>query len=470
MKKKLYLAFVLLLALVCLFCSCDGTSDTTTGTESPKNEDHIHAYTIKNVDDAYLKESTADGVLAYYYSCACGEKGTETFTLPVGGGNNQGSDKEEHVYETTWTADEEKHWRACMDASCSATSDEALHTFGEWTVDKAPTCTSTGTRHHVCTVCNKSVSETMPVEPTAHNYATTWTSDGTHHWHMCLNGGCTSVLDKAPHSVVNGKCAGCGAGTYTRDGDYIYFGEYPQTIKADDVTITSTTDSRGYYLGSDGAYYAKVTAKPYFSGYTFSTGKTVSRGTVYYFKVEPIRWRILSENGDTALILCDSIIANHRFDDSNNNYANSEIRAWLNAEFYNTAFNGLQRELILITTVDNSVASTGYLSNSYACADTNDKIFLLSYEEVTNTAYGFSSSYSNNDTARRMQTTDYTRATGAYMSTSSSYYGNGHWWLRSPYFDYDYYAREVYYDGLVGNNDVDRGYGGVVPALQIRLK
>ena len=274
-----------------------------------------------------------------------------------------------------------------------------------------------------------------------------------------------TVIIPAAHKYINGTCTECGKIVYTRDGDYIYFGEYPQTIKADSVTITSTQDSRGYYLGSDGCYYAKVVTDPRYSGYTFSTGASVTDGTTYYFKVEPIRWRILSEDGDTALILCDSIIANRRYDDSSKNYKESEIRQWLNATFYETAFTELQKELILTTTVDNSVYSTGYNSNPCACENTNDKIFLLSYREVTNSAYGFSS-----DSDRTMQTSDYSRASGVYMSKSSSYYGNGSWWLRSPFPDNINNARRVDYDGFLGcNSYVNHSDYGVVPALQIRL-
>jgi uncharacterized repeat protein (TIGR02543 family) len=255
------------------------------------------------------------------------------------------------------------------------------------------------------------------------------------------------------------------------DGDYILFGEYPQTIKANNITVGTSTDTRGYYLGSDDCYYAKVTATPYSSGYTFSTSATVTSGTVYYFKVEPIKWRILSEeSGGTALILCESIIANKRYAASSNNYMNSEIRAWLNDEFYNTAFNTLQQELIQITEVDNSVYSTGYSSNSYACANTNDKIFLPSYREMVNTAYGFSRNSSDYDTARRRLTSDYSRATGAYMSTDTTYYGNGSWWLRSPYGSGSDYARRVRNNGYIGYSyDVNITYYGVVPALVISL-
>ena len=229
--------------------------------------------------------------------------------------------------------------------------------------------------------------------------------------------------------------------TYTRDGDYIYFGEYPQTIKANDVQITDTVDSRGYYLGADGEYYAKVTASPCDSSYTFSTGASVTSGTEYYFKVEPIRWRILEEKNGEAFILCDSIIANKRYDDYLNNYAESEIREWLNEQFYATAFNDLQKALILTTTVDNSLESTGDYSNPCVCEDTNDKLFLLSSAEVTNSAYGFAAGAYG--TERRMPTSDYSRATGAGMSTGSTYYGNGLWWLRSPDYIYSDRARSA---------------------------
>ena len=255
---------------------------------------------------------------------------------------------------------------------------------------------------------------------------------------------------------------------YTREGDYIYFGEYPQTIKSSDVTVGDVADEDGYYLGSDGARYTKVVADPDDSGYTFSDGSAVTRGNTYYFKVEPIRWRILSESGGSAFILADGIIANKAYDAGNdNNYKNSYIRAWLNGWFLNSAFGEMAQSLIETTEVDNSVYSTGYSSNIYACENTFDKVFLLSYREVTNSEYGFASG-SANDTARRMTVSDYARSTGAYMRTSS-YFGCGYWWLRSPYFNRSYYARYVsigYADDFI---DVYPDHYCVVPALNITL-
>ena len=262
------------------------------------------------------------------------------------------------------------------------------------------------------------------------------------------------------------------------DGGYILFGQYPQTIKAANVSIISTTpDTDGYYLGSDGERYAKVVADPYESGYTFSNNSSVTSGNTYYFKVEPIRWRILSESNGKAFILCDSIIANHYYHHTQssttidgqtiyaNNYKYSDIRAWLNDEFYNTAFGDLQQALIQTTEVDNSAQSTDSSSNPYACENTSDKVFLPSYHEVIK--YGFESS-STYDAARQMLTSDYSRATGAYMNTGS-YYGNGWWWLRSPGSGNSYIARNVDSYGIVYNDYVDFGRYGVVSALNLTL-
>ena len=69
---------------------------------------------------------------------------------------------------------------------------------------------------------------------------------------------------------------------------YKKFGDWPQTIKAADVTVGSETLVRGglsYYVGSDGNYYVKVTADPYWDndGYTYSDNSGVTEGSDVYF-------------------------------------------------------------------------------------------------------------------------------------------------------------------------------------------
>ena len=319
------------------------------------------------------------------------------------------------------------------------------------------------------------------------------------------------------HNYVNSTCTICGL---YRNEKSIKFGSYPQS-EVTDSSLKSTLNSKagtlptssnsqdwtsyGYYISGNvsnfmwyidveqgGEKYRGVYFTFYRPKYTTSSSSASSTSqddngyttsTVYWFKYEPISWTILSENttDGTALILCDMIIDSQEYyiTDSGtrtidgktvypNNYAHSTIRKWLNETLYNTAFSELQKQIILTTTVDNSVTTTNSSSNQYACENTQDKIFLLSYVEATNSSYGL-----NLTAARRKKTTDYAQAQGAYTSTSTDYAGNGWWWLRSPK-DYNYdYAEKVFYGGdlnmSIKNDDITYTNYGVVPALQIRL-
>ena len=147
-----------------------------------------------------------------------------------------------------------------------------------------------------------------------------------------------------------------------------------------------------------------------------------------------------------------------------NNYEYSDIRKWLNDDFYNKAFNKALQSYINTTFVDNSLASTKDSSNPYTCNDTYDKVYLLSYKDITNSGYGFSSSES-----REKQLTDYAKAMGCYMNIGAAYYNNGYYWLRSPYIHYDRNARYVNLDGFINNDWVKDSYVGVSAAITISL-
>ena len=320
---------------------------------------------------------------------------------------------------------------------------------------------------------------------------------------------------------------------YTRDGDYIYFGSYPQT-EVKDGAITSALNSAagalptsanngnwtsyGYYISGtvqDYMWYIDLTyggekyRGVYFTSYRppFTGGSSLAGNSdqdengynvnsAYWFRYEPVKWRILEESNGTALLLCEMIIDSREYYHEErrdsfshnggsgyaNNYALSNIRKWLNETFYNTAFTELQRSIILKTTVDNSARSTypngnatqvNNGANQYACENTQDYIFLLSQQEATNSAYGFNASYSASDTARRKQTTDYAKAQGAYTYSDSEYDeydGNGGWWLRSPCCYRSIDAGGVSSDGNTGNDiGVNLASLGVVPALKITL-
>ena len=261
---------------------------------------------------------------------------------------------------------------------------------------------------------------------------------------------------------------------YIEDGNYIYFGEYPQTLKLPSVEILENValDYRGYYKGSDGYYYAKVVADPYGDDYIFANGNNyVVEGETYYFKVESIKWRILKTSNGYYDLLCESIIDNRAYDNDSNKYDVSDVRKWLNETFYKTAFSDFQKEYILQTEVDNSPESTGYASNNYSCENTNDKVYLPSYADVTNTEYGFSDNEYEFDLNRIKTVTDYARATGAWINMSEwdGNMGSGIWMLRSPADSSNIFIREGYYVGDVtdGGINISSTAHGVVPMLRL---
>lgn len=279
-------------------------------------------------------------------------------------------------------------------------------------------------------------------------------------------------------------------GTDNASGEYLLFGEYPQSRVWDDYIFSALGDydpdtwtSYNYYIEGVASDYMQYTDKEYngskyrgvwFTSYrpdwctapsseekSWQDDNGYHPSTVYWFKYEPIKWRILSEADGKALILGETALDFQQFDfkggsNYKNNYKESTIRKWLNETFYDTAFNSLQKELIQTTMVDNSVSSTGYDSNEWVCANTEDKIFLLSCAEATNAAYGLGT-----DAARVRENTNYAQSQGFYRS----YWA---WWLRSPYNDDGDYALDIDGDGSLLHS-MNYTLKGIVPALTIKL-
>lgn len=275
-------------------------------------------------------------------------------------------------------------------------------------------------------------------------------------------------------------------GSAGTSGTYVTFGLWPQTIKAESVTVnegeTKTAFEFTYYKGSDGYWYAKLSDK--------------------YYKVEPIKWRVLTTSYNKIegrkLLLAESVLIGKHFDDDSHNYQNSEIRKWLNSNassgtksdcvgaggFLRTAFSIAERGKIAFSTVDNSVSSTLPYDYQFLNDDdrknvwndganpnasdtsTTDKVFLLSEREVSTTSYGFKVSWSHGvGNSRIRQATDYAKASGADQSATAGY--GCFWWLRSPYHTGSTAMKYVAKDGRAyeGYMWAYTSDFGIVPAL-----
>jgi len=177
---------------------------------------------------------------------------------------------------------------------------------------------------------------------------------------------------------------------------------------------------------------------------------------------EPIKWRVLSVNGNDAFLLADQNLDakpyNEKFTDVT--WATCTLRTWLNDAFLNTAFTSAEQVAIKNTTVVND-------DNPYydieGGENTTDKVYLLSIAEASNTAYGFNGEFRTESETREAKNTAYAKECGAWTSR------NGYWWLRSPSY-YSRSASSVNNYGYGTDNGTDVDYDNAVrPALHLNL-
>ena len=335
---------------------------------------------------------------------------------------------------------------------------------------------------------------------------------------------CEHILDsycvcikckKAFHQIGEDfQCIRCKQGYLHIENNYIYTGSYPQSEVTDELILDSLNKlvathypiiekdwvSYGYLsyqnkelvnLG-DYMYYIDIEynynkyrgvylgnyRRPYQQYNKYETKK------IYWFKYEPIKWKIIEKTNDKALLVSDVIIDSQEFNTTtlskeiegktiySNNWEYSSIRNWLNNNFYETAFDPLQQERIKSKILDNKTTGGIYRrnisyppyepyydsTNKYASCQNNteDKIFLLSRKDVYDI---FSSS---EDLIKNR--TDYSIIQGNENI--------GGWMLRSPCFyeeNYMAFPRVKTSDGGGWAAGGVQGLWGVLPAIEISL-
>lgn len=205
-------------------------------------------------------------------------------------------------------------------------------------------------------------------------------------------------------------------------GNYVTFGEYPQTTAGEDMT--------------------------------------------------PIEWLVLARDGNKALLISRYWLDAQPYntDHTSVTWETCTLRTWLNVTFYNKAFSSDEQAAILTTSVDNG-KNQGYSKWSTSGGNnTEDKVFLLSYAEA-NKYFGVT--YDNiSNTKSRVAPTAYAIAHGTWTSSSNKTADGtdaGWWWLRSPG-NYQDFAAVVDTDGSLRNITVNYVSGSVCPALWVNIE
>ena len=204
-------------------------------------------------------------------------------------------------------------------------------------------------------------------------------------------------------------------------GNYVTFGEYPQTTAGEDMT--------------------------------------------------PIEWLVLARDGDKALLISRYGLDAQPYNKHNTSvtWETCTLRTWLNGTFYNKAFSSVEQAAILTTNVDNSKNQCYSGWSTSGGNNTQDKVFLLSYAEA-NKYFGVPYGNSSN-TKSRVAPTAYAIAQGTWASSSNKTADGtdaGWWWLRSPG-NYQDFAAVVDTDGSLRNITVNYVSGSVRPALWVNI-
>ena len=168
-----------LLSVLCICCAAIGLTGC-------KKDKHIHAFDKQVITDEYkATDATCTEAATYYYSCSCGEKGTETFTS----GNALG------------------------------------HSFTNYVSDNNATCTQDGTKTAKCDRCDETDTVKDIDSKLHHSYTEQIVSDEylaapatctekATYYYSCKCGA-TGIEtfeygSTTDHNFVNGRCTYCG--------------------------------------------------------------------------------------------------------------------------------------------------------------------------------------------------------------------------------------------------------------------
>ena len=192
----------------------------------------------------------------------------------------------------------------------------------------------------------------------------------------------------------------------------VEYGSYPQSeVKASDER------------------YAKLSAATWTDDETVLDCIRYRHKDNHYYQYEPISWRILEQEGDEALLFASSGLDCHPFHNqlTNLTWSTSDVRRYLNDEFFNMAFADNHQAVIQKT---NPNPPNHYFGTDCGPA-TEDKVFLLCEDDIFGEGaaakHGFAPSDATTDEGRRIIPTDYAKGKGAWVSKQ----GNGFYSLRN---------------------------------------
>ena len=163
---------------------------------------------------------------------------------------------------------------------------------------------------------------------------------------------------------------------------------------------------------------------------------------------EPIEWKVIDRDGDKLLLFSVYSLDYQRYHSTraSTTWADSDIRQWLNEDFFSDAFSAEeQAKIVTVTNSNEDDYKTG--------EDTDDQVFLLSVHQIK---------YTGSAKSMRAQPTPYAASKGAARNRG----GYGWYWLRTVVNQ----TNAAFVPGI-GDYDISGYYitygGGIRPAVWV---
>ncbi len=179
---------------------------------------------------------------------------------------------------------------------------------------------------------------------------------------------------------------------------------------------------------------------------------------------ERIEWDVLEDTEDSMLLITKKCIdaKNYHESDSTVEWANCDLRRWLNDEFYSMAFTPSERKRIIeVDNENHMVTAYGALAKTER---TIDKVFLLSEEEAKR-FYHVTILEFFEKAVLQAPVTKYAMLRGADYDV---FHARGDWWLRTSVVPNS--AMRIGFLGIawVNGKPVNDGDGSIRPVIRIK--
>ena len=164
------------------------------------------------------------------HSCSCGYSYRSDIKPALG-----------HSFDTAWSMDETtgEHYHKCLNG-CGVDDSRGAHTYGDWEISVAPTCTKEGLQIKKCTVCQHTHKDTQTVEKAPHQLYEAATSRS-----YTQNGETVYI------HTVSQLCRNCSY-QVASDVTYVHVHETVKTLESVAATCTETGLTTGIVCGVSG--------------------------------------------------------------------------------------------------------------------------------------------------------------------------------------------------------------------------